>query len=297
MIFFDQMPFNQAMFVLYFIVAVAAIAGIFLTYFYRPIKIEIRKRHSDDLRKLVEDWKVEVPIILDAYKAEKSEPTPLELPVEKKRLFSDFKNHMPPDLNVLDVWKTFKSKYNEYARKRYRLFKDICNEAVTRTGLDFKWKGSNYEWKEGRISSLSCFYIESIYWDAFNIVDGGHKHYDKMNYNIEEAHSGYILRSRMRGEILAWGSSKEVVRKAESIHKDMINRLEDFDYVGKAKSLLDDQKALEERREGLLITLNDFISIPIFPKECEHINRSIYGIPYQLKYQLKGVFYWLKRHF
>lgn len=285
MIFFDWMPFDSAD-----VVVITVAIGVFLTYFYRPIKIEIRKRHSDDLKGLVEEWKAEVPEVLSANEAEKSEPTLLKLPVEKEHLFSDLKNHMPPDLNVLDVWKTFKSEYKEYARKRYRLFKDICDEVANKTGLDFKWKGSNYEWKEGTMSDL---YIELIYRDAFNVADNRSKRYDNIGYVIEAGTTGYLLRSRTQVTTLAWGSSKEVVRKAESIHKAMISGLEDSDYVGKAKSLLDDQKALEERREELMIALNGFISIPIFPRNCRYISWSIYGIFMSIKER----FYWLKRRF
>jgi len=284
MTFFDQILFNQAMLVLYLIVAVAAVIGVFLTYFYRPIKIEIVKQHSDDLKGIVRQWKEEVPEVLSALHAEKSEPTPLELPVEKEHLFSDLEHHMPPDLNLLDVWKTFKSEYDEYARKRYRLFKDICGGVVNRTGLGIGQKKDE----------VAEFYIESIYWDAFNIADNRLRQYDNMNYEITTDNAGFLLRGKRHpASGMAYVSNKEVADKLKRIHKKMMSELADSDYVGKAKSLLDDQKALEERRENLLITLNGFISIPIFPRNCRYISWSIYGIFMSIKER----FYWLKRRF
>lgn len=42
------------------LIALAAVITAILSYLFRPTKIEVEKRHSDDLKGLIEQWKSDI---------------------------------------------------------------------------------------------------------------------------------------------------------------------------------------------------------------------------------------------
>ena len=267
--------FEQVMVILYLIVAVVAVFGVFLTYFDRPIRLEIVKRHSDDLKGLVQIWMQEVPKIPFASEfgmyESVSEPSSLEIPVERRYLFNDIKNHAPAGLRLFKVWNAFKLLYDDYEEMLYSLFKAIGDEATERTGLPLGWD------KKGELFEP---YIKLIYYDAFNVAKNIPKQYDKTGYRTTGGQE-YVLASNAYTSSLAWPGSSEALQNVQDVHQDMINRLEDSEYPKMAKDILESQKNMEEARETLMRTLNGFTSIPILPGKCDYIRRSIYGILYR----------------
>ncbi len=201
----------------------------------------------------------------------KSESSSLEIPVEKSYLFFDIKNHTPADLGLLEVWSSFKVLYDDYVKMRCSLFKVIGDEATKRTGLPLGWD------KKGLLFEL---YVELIYSDAFNVAKNIPKWFDKTGYRIDGGQE-YVLASKAYNSSLAWPGSLEALQKAQDVHQDMINRLEDSEYPKMAKDILKHQENVEEARETLMRTLNGFISIPILPGKCDYIRRSMYGILYR----------------
>lgn len=266
--------------VLYFILAIAAVAGVFLSYFYRPVKIEIMKRHSDDLKELVKRWMNEVPSISQPNEPIFGLPTSFEISVEKEFLFFDLPKHTPPDLDLFEIWDKFKMNMSEYRKKQHELLMDIVEEAANKTGLKLE-----FSWTK---SGISEGFVTAIYKTLFDMARGRRMyHFETLDRLEIKKGSNDYFELWLVGSGLARDRSLEVVEKAKEAYREMLSKLSGSEHERKAKELIERQRMLEEQQTKILRKLNDFVSIPLLPGKCKYIHWSLSGVFGKLRQILK----------
>lgn len=136
----------------------------------------------------------------------------------------------------------------------------LREEALVRTGLSFGWR-------EGGISEN---FVTLIYRKAFNIIENG-RGWTAPTYKVSL--DGVWTKNLGLG--LAWTKETEKAVKAKKVHEDMLDELQESEYLDMAKELLEDEKKLSKFQEELIRIINDFYSIPIFKGTCKYIKRAL----------------------
>ena len=83
-------------------IALGAIVTAILSYIYRPTKLDVIKRHSDNLKeKIIKPWinQIQHYTPKNAYDPKANEKCILNLQVEGELYFDDIKNHLPSGLH------------------------------------------------------------------------------------------------------------------------------------------------------------------------------------------------------
>ncbi|MCK4733554.1 MAG: hypothetical protein KAT65_13965 [Methanophagales archaeon] len=250
----------------------------FITYFVtsKSIKesriVKIKELHTYEIRKFAESWMrnlTEIKIGTPDTPVT-SPPQPQKYDFEENRLFLDIKNHTPPDLDIIGTWKKFKKLLHEYDKKRYELFKDICNMSVERTGLEYD---PNLSLKTNGISE---FFVRSIYDQLVTWVQKQEMKYDSYTYFPKSKWGGIVVRlEEIGGSYLFKVSNHELAKKTWGIYEEMM-KMNDFDQCSeKIKEILVIEKDLKQYFQDLNSMLNDFSSIPILPGTCKFIKWSV----------------------
>jgi len=227
----------------------------------REMRLRTIESHSKALRDLARRWLQGIPSVFPA-KTPKTSEQPLEkILIEKEHLFSDLKNHIPPDLKLLEIWEKFKKDLGEYEKKRFSLFQEILEDCKERTKLPY-----NPDFKKGY--GFSTHFITHIYSDIFSGVEGYEPDSPSARTKIEK--EGKELWT-LSGYGLVQGS-KEEIEKAKKVWEEFLQKSK---FISKAKGLLKDQESLQETNNELRRCINDFISIPLYRGECKYIKRSV----------------------
>lgn len=234
------------------------------------IRIKALESHTDKLKKLATSWMEQLPSIPAPDTPVISLPQPQKYDFEENRLFLDIKNHTPQDLDILGTWKKFKNLLHEYDKKRYELFKDICNMSVERTGLEYD---PNLSLKTNGISE---FFVRFIYGQLVTWVQKQEMKYDSYTYFPKNKWGGIVVRlEEIGGFYLFKVSNQELAKKTWGIYEEMM-KMNDFDPCSeKIKEILVIEKDLKQYFQDLNSMLNDFSSIPILPGTCKFIKWSV----------------------
>ncbi|WP_287587663.1 hypothetical protein [Candidatus Borrarchaeum sp.] len=264
-------------------------AAIVLAYRSRPIVLEVKKKHTDDLRKLIKRWKSE--ILQDAHdpasEVVHSKPQPFDLSVEKEFLFSDLQNHMPSELDLFDVWNNYKKHLYDYNLKRYKLFQAIRQETINRLKLPIGTKLKEIE--------KNC--CEGIYTHLFNVAEGEKQIYTEFNYAIDAQNNTHQLRFKIGNYAIVTVSNtdKELLNNVRDAHMNWLNELtqscDNSEFVKDAKELIKLDGDLHEDRQNLERNLNNYMSIPVLPKNCKYTGWALSSV----LDPIKGTINWIRK--
>jgi len=270
------------------LLAFVAVVGLLLSYLFRPTKIEVEKRHSDDLKKLIEQWKSEIVTLLSTKALQKNnfddvktdEEYSLNLSVEKEYYFDDIKNHLPSDLDLLNDWKKFKKNWYESEKKRYDFFITIKDDVSKK--LELPWLQHNIDWAKN--SGFETRIIENIYADLSSIMKGWRAHWLNQSYKIQKEENKYVLSCYNGG--LLWSEKQDVTEKAKESYLEILKNLPQSPYVKQLRDLQKDNEHLCKEREMIEKKLNYLAFIPLLPGKCEYITWSLPGIIERIKKKL-----------
>ena len=265
------------------LLAIIAVAGLLLNYLFRPTKIEVEKRHSDDLKKLVERWKSEVEScsLKNPFDIKSDEKYSLETSVEKEYYFDDIKNHLPSDLDLLNDWEKFQKSWYCYEKKRHDFFRTVEEDVTEKIGL--QWLPNPIDWAKN--PGFSTRIIENIYADLSRIMEGWESHWLNQSYEMREEENKYILWCYNGG--LLWSEKRDITEKAKESYLEILKNLKKSPYIELGKELTKYKKNLCEERESLERNLNYFAFIPLLPGKCKYIKWSLPGIIANLKDKLR----------
>jgi hypothetical protein len=244
------------------------VVSLYLSYVLtirRERKLRAIERHSNDLRDLGKRWIEAVPFVPPAKNARDYELSFEEISIEKEYLFSDIKNHIPSDMNLLELWEKFKKDLNEYCKKPFSLFQEILEDCRERTELQY-----NPDFTKGY--GFSTHFVTEIYSDIFRVIEEHEPHFLKVQTRIDKKDNGYELWTSGYG--IAQGSEEEM-KKATKVREEFLNELQTSKYIPKARDLIKEQDSLEKEKDLLLRKINDFISIPLYRGECKYVKWSL----------------------
>lgn len=257
---------------------IATWIAIILTYRSRPIKLEIQKKHSDDLKDIIHDWKSQIPSPERALNLIVNEPQVIEILVEKEYLFSDLRNHMPSELRLFDVWETYKEALFQYNNRRYTLFQNIKNEALNRTGLPIG------EGSEPRV--LRIDFCKQIYTNVFYTAEGRKKAYTDSDYRSHAINNNAIQLVCDNQSIAHINS--ELLDEIKGIHQNWMDELNSESiYVEEARNLISLKNQLDSSKMQLERELKEYKRIPILPKNCKYIGWARSGFLDTIKGKIK----------
>ncbi len=245
------------------------VVSLSLSYFFalrREKKLKILERHSDELKKLVERWKNEVPPIPDPDKPLMIDPTLQKVPVEEEYLFSDLKNHVPSSSNLLQAWDSYNQLLYLYNKKRFSFTQKILKDIKTKIGLPY-----TSTWGK-ELHGFSKNLIEVIFLDLYHVAFGRDQYYLKTEFKIEKREKRWELWCVGNG--LAYGTEGET-NKARVVIKEFLAELSTSLYVKNFMRLLNEMKQLQKNHEELLRLINDFLSLPLLPHECKYMKLSM----------------------
>lgn len=153
--------------------ALAALATAVLNYLSRPLLVRTIERHSDELKKIAQNWLDEIPIIPDPRLPLTIEPDPIKIPSEDLLLFHDLKEHSPRELKVFETWNTFKQKLDEYNQKRYSICAKVIEHITPETQIPITSKSEDN----------GIFYphlVEAVHRDANDLTKGAKPYYGNL---------------------------------------------------------------------------------------------------------------------
>lgn len=264
------------------LLAMVAVAGIILSYIFRPTKIEVERRHSDDLKDLIKRWKSEIENLSpkSPYEVNIQEGYSLNLSVEQEIYFQDIKNHIPSNLDLLKSWNKYKKNWYEYEKNRHAFFNSIKDEVSEKIGLS--WFQYSHEWNKN--PGFSTRLIMNVYEDLFNIIEAKRKPYHlKEKGEFREEQGRYTFYAR---DGLFWSDKKDVAKKAKESYYDVLKTLSQSQHIEGAKKLISDYKRLIQEKEDVVRNLNYFAFIPLLPGKCKYIKWSLPGFKDWIKKKL-----------
>lgn len=260
--------------ILTLLLAIIAVVGLILSYIFRPTKIEVERRHTEDLKFIVNRWRESIPSPKTPLSEIKTDELySLKISVEDEYLFSDIKNHLPSDLDVLGIWKKFKNSWYKYEKKRHDFFKNVKDDILKKTGLPFTTGWDKHP-------GFSTHLIKHIYDDLSSIIEG------KKPYWVNK--KGELKQLDGRHEFwcdngLLWSNRKDVTEKAIESYLETLKSLPKSKYIEQARDLIKNNEQLNKQRETVIRKLNDFTSIPLLPGKCKYIKWSFPGIIEKVK--------------
>ncbi len=257
---------------------IATWIAIIQTYRSRPIKLEVRKKHSDDLKEIIHEWKSQIPSPERAMNVVVTEPLVIEISAEKEYLFSDLRNHMPSELKLFDVWDTYKEALHQYNNRRYTLFQNIKNEALNRTGLLIR---------EGSESGvLRIDFCKQIYANVFYTAEGRKKDYTDSDYRSNPINNNEIMLACDNQSIAHINS--ELLDEIKRVHQNWMDELNrESEFVKEARNLSSLKNQLETSKMQLERELKEYKRIPILPKDCKYIGWALSGVLDSIKGKIK----------
>lgn len=266
---------NHLVELLTLLIALAAVITAILSYLFRPTKIEVEKRHSDDLKSLIEQWKSEIVnhSIQNPFDIKANKNYSLDIPAEKELYFNDIKNHIPSDLKLFVVWEKFKENWKKYEENRHEFFKRLKDDISKKIDLSFT---TSWDKKPG----FSIHLIKHIYADLSSIFEGRKPYWVKYEGKIHKIDDRYEFKS---DDYLFWSDKKHVAEKAKKSYYGILKNLQKSPYIKIAKKLMNDNKQLYDEREELIKKLNYLTFIPLLPGKCKYIKWSLPGVIENIK--------------
>ena len=266
--------------------AIIATVGLLLNYLFRPTKLEVEKRHSDDLKRLIEQWKNEIrnlslPQSLSPKKfaVKIDEEYSLNLLVEKEYYFDDIKNHLPSDLDLLNAWKKFKENWYDYEKKRHDFFKTVKDYVSKK--IELPWAQYPTDWNKN--PCFSTHLIQHIYDDLLGILEEGKSYRVNLQGQLRQDNDKYCL---CWGDYFFWTDKKDKAEKAKELYFEILKSLPQSPYIEQAKDLQKDKKQLYKEREMMERKLSYFAFIPLLPGKCKYIKWALPAIKERVKKKL-----------
>lgn len=270
------------------ILAIVAVVGLLFTYFFRPSKIEVEKRHSDDLKKVISQWKDEVVNLTTSknfgsrtfieYKPEKD--FALNLIIEKEYTFGDVKNHIPSNLSLIEGWKNFKENWYDFEKNRYDLLTNI-REDISKH-LEMPYGSFHQDWD--KIPCFSNGLLSNIYLDFSRLFDGNEPFFSILPVTISIQNSRYYLSTN--NQILWVNTKKEAERKKE-LYENLVKNIPIKNYLKKFSELKDKNERLIQEKEEIERKLNFLAFIPLLPGKCNYLKWSLPGLIEKVRNQVK----------
>lgn len=268
------------------LLAIIAVVGLLLNYLFRPTKIEVEKRHSDDLKKLIERWKSEIATLSlpqslspEKFAVKIDGKYSLNLLVEKEYYFDDIKNHLPSDLDLLNAWKKFKENWYDYEKKRHDFFKAVKDYVSKK--IELPWAQYSSDWDKN--PCFSTFLIQHIYDDLLDILEEGKPYWVNYEGKLRQENDKYRFSC---DNYLFWTDKKDKAEKAKESYFEILKNLPQSPYIEQAKDLQRDNKHLCKEKEMMERKLSYFAFIPLLPGKCKYITWSLPGITERIKKKL-----------
>ena len=261
------------------IIAIITAFVAYLNYRTRPLLVRTKEKHSEDLKRVLEQWLDELRaeggidgiIIASLIPPEMS--SHLHLTVEQDPLFPDLKEHMPEGADLLSQWQNLKDACEPYDTGRSKLYDRIYNDVC----------------KVSQGLSVAEFVAENfatvIYEQASHLAQGDPPHSLDKNFHMkkheEQTPNGPKLRfqSFIYDQKLASGDSEQEVTRAKSYLTSALENLsqsgtKEAGYVEEARKLKVIQDTLIEDNEKLLQSIKDVLAIPILTGNCKYIKQA-----------------------
>lgn len=244
------------------------IVSLSLSYFFslrREKKMTVIIRHSDELKKLAERWKKEIPSVSDPRDPLMIEPALQNLPVEDEYLFSDLQEHTPSNLNLIETWDNYKELCYLYYKERFLFTHKIIENINKKVGLPF-----NSNWLKGS-HGFSKSLIDLLFSDLSSLASGHERYYLMSDFKINKNEKYELWRG---GLGIAWGKEHEINKTKEVIVK-IFSELPKSWYFDNFKDLVKKWEELLKIKEEFNKKINDFMSLPLFLHECKYIKLSL----------------------
>ena len=143
------------------------------------------------------------------------------------------------------------------------MFKKIQEDITAKTGLPYDPSFNH---------GISEHFMKAVYEDAFWLAKKEKQRWLNGRRMVSGSNEDSILTASTHG--LAHGTKSEC-EKADRVLGDLLSGLKESEYLVLAEGLLEDKMKLDDIRNEFIRKVNDFISIPILPKECKYIKLSI----------------------
>lgn len=283
--FYDNMNFvimyilDHLMEILTLFIALGAIVTAIISYRYRPSKLDVEKRHSDDIKKyIVKPWleQVRQETPGNPYEPKANEECKLKVAVESEFYFDDIKNHLPSELRLLNEWKYYKDKWEKYEGERAKIFIDLTEDISEQLGLVY----DNNEIK----NNYFTFYLVRTIFNHMDAIERDVKWYAPANFISKEQGDGTI-RYSFTGYTVFRGDKVHCDNALKEYEK-FIADIEKSTHFMKLKEIKKQYDSITKQREDLIKKLRFVEFIPLLPGKCKYIKWSLPGIIERIRKKL-----------
>lgn len=250
---------------------------LYLRFIYNsnPTYIRAKEIHSENLKMVASDWKGEIKTPIEKLDAITKNPENYCAKIEKNGLFMDIEEHEPISMRLMHGWHEFKGDLIEFDFLKYNLFNKIVDKITSETGLGFKEELSPGD----NVFSLRLY--ERIYNQLENkfTKDLEIRSIKRHDFRIDkEITKGYEKYYTIGG--FAGSDQEQQLTKLQLLLEDLPRITEEEGWIDDFNVIHKTYLYLTSLREDLISKIDYFILLPLFPEDCEFINR------------IKKPFYW-----
>jgi hypothetical protein len=265
--------------ILTLLIAMSAIVTAILSYRYRPSKLDVERKHSEDLKKnIIQPWLEQIRNAnpSNPYEYTVKKEYKLNLQIENELYFDDMKNHLPSELKLMKEWEEYKSNWETYEKERFHLFLNLKDDLAQKLGL-------TYDNRERKENFFTLHLIKTVLTHM--------RFLGKEN----EMHVYPTLKIKKQGDGTARYSDEGFTvfrgskQKCDYAHKEFekfIANLEDSTHQKKLIEIKKQYDYITKQREELIKKIRFVEFIPLIPGKCKYIKWSLPGIVERIKKRL-----------
>jgi hypothetical protein len=268
------------------IIAIITAFVAYLNYRTRPLLVRTKEKHSEDLKRVLENWLAQLvsegSIIASLIPAEI--PCHLNLSIEQDPLFPDLREHMPEGVDLVSQWQNLKTACVPYDTGRGRLYDRIYDDVCKiRQGLSVD-------------EFFARNFTEVIYEEASHLAEGDTaRSLDgrlKTEQYVEQTPSGPKTRFEyfMGSWRLVSGHNEQQVNRVATYLPTALENMShpgttEARYVEEARRLKVIRDTLIEDSEELIQSIKDVLAIPILTGNCRYIKQATESFfPFNVKH-------------
>jgi hypothetical protein len=254
-----------------FLGVMAALLTAIFTWRSRALLLATKEKHSTDLMGILETWMHEITEIIPDDKPPFNESAlTTSLSIENHILFTDLKNHLPPELGISDSWNIFKDGWQDVQKRKASYLQAIEDHLESASKLKLlTWKEEN-----GCVVGITHGCVEWLYTSILSKARGNDIYLPNL------ITSGDLIKAIIASNN-DWAYTGNPTMFISMLTTIIINvqgeqsNTKEFDLLKKARGLWDSQLKLESLKETLLNSISEARAIPILTGRCKHLDRAM----------------------